>query len=90
MGLSRLSRNEAASVRGYFLLVLALYNGTRSSEHINLEIEWVLNAQVEPTTKNYVIKVSLKSTITSVEKIFLEKFMNVGSILLAKEFEQTT
>ena len=53
----KLNVKEAALVRGYFLLVLALHNATRAGEHINLLMDWVLSAQQEKSTGQFVIKV---------------------------------
>ena len=53
-----LTRSEAASIRGYFLLIISLYNGSRAGEHVNMEVPWVLNAPKEPQTGEHIIKVN--------------------------------
>lgn len=62
-----LTTKQAASITGYFLMIIAIKCASRAGEHINLEVEWVLSAQQEKTTGNYVIKVSysIKNWIVS-------------------------
>lgn len=66
-----LTRSEASSFRGYFLLMLAISNGTRSSEHINLLVEWVRQATLVENESGrpnmYVIKVSRENILVYIK-----------------------
>ena len=58
-----LTRSEAASIRGYCLLMISLYNGSRAGEHVNMPVEWVLNAPKEPQTGEHIIKVKYRNRL---------------------------
>lgn len=71
VGGSKLNRTQSSSKRGYFLLILALSNGTPAGEHINLKVEWMLKAVKETIDHRKSCdqdKISKMTTI-SVEKI---------------------
>lgn len=51
------SLSEAPLLRGYFLMRLAIDNGARPTEVINLETEWALNAKHDKQMNQLVMKV---------------------------------
>ncbi|XP_030830902.1 uncharacterized protein LOC105442748 isoform X2 [Strongylocentrotus purpuratus] len=59
----RITASLAQAIRGYFLLRMALDNGARPSEFINMEVEWALKAIYEEQTNQYVIKVLTHKTV---------------------------
>eukprot|EP00057_Strongylocentrotus_purpuratus_P026965 XP_011681439.1 PREDICTED: uncharacterized protein LOC105446386 [Strongylocentrotus purpuratus] len=60
---ARITASLAQAIRGYFLLRMALDNGARPSEFINMEVEWALKAIYEEQTNQHVIKVLNHKTV---------------------------